>query len=227
MGLDKCNTQRYLTSDTCGYMFLTMKTDTLSERLKIAMERANLNQAQLAEDSGVAQPSIFKILSGATKRSSFIVDIAIALGVRPEWLALNIGPMTEAGASEFDSPPTPPRTEGAVFINLWDGERRLPEFVAAPIELKGKSCRAYRIGVDTGFHEATRGTIAIIDVNERPEINDYVYAIVQGQPSIYKFLPSASGGLIATADSRVPLIPVGDMAKIVGVVVYLSKITKP
>ncbi|UIW10309.1 Helix-turn-helix protein [Flyfo siphovirus Tbat2_3] len=227
MGLNKINTQRYLTDNTSGYMFLSMKTDNLADRLKIAMDRAGMNQAQLADASGVAQPSIFKVLSGKTKKSGYVVEMAVALGVRSEWLALNQGPMLSDGETEYDSPTPPSISDSAIFVNVWDGDRRLNDFVAAPISLKGRDCRAFNIKVDTGFPEAPKGAVVTVDINDSPEVNDYVYAIVHGNPSIYRFMPGSGEGFLCPPDPRAPLIEIGGDVVIVGVVVYISRYVKP
>jgi transcriptional regulator with XRE-family HTH domain len=56
-------------------------------RLRVAfyMERRGWNQSELARLSGVAQPSIWKILEGETARVSFttLSKIAAAFGVHP------------------------------------------------------------------------------------------------------------------------------------------------
>jgi transcriptional regulator with XRE-family HTH domain len=62
-------------------------------RLRVAfyMERRGWNQSELARLSGVAQPSIWKILEGETARVSFttLSKIAAVFGVHPgdllEW----------------------------------------------------------------------------------------------------------------------------------------------
>lgn len=66
---------------------------TFSERLKFAMEMRGLTQAQLAESIGVSQPSIWKLVSGSSKGSKKIVEIAYALGVTPKWLLTGEEPM--------------------------------------------------------------------------------------------------------------------------------------
>lgn len=65
----------------------------LSERLAKAMEHARLNQIQLATNSKVSQQTISKILLGKQKKSADLVKLALACGVRAEWLSEEDGEM--------------------------------------------------------------------------------------------------------------------------------------
>lgn len=71
--------------------------NTFSERLLAAMTAAGLSQAQLAERVGISQPAIQKMTSGKTSGSRKMVELARALGVRPEWLSSGGGAMSEDG----------------------------------------------------------------------------------------------------------------------------------
>lgn len=56
------------------------------DNLLAAMERAGLNQSQLAERVGVKQPSIGRLLTGETKTTRALDRIAAALGTTPAYL---------------------------------------------------------------------------------------------------------------------------------------------
>ena len=77
-------------------MFIAIMS-TLSERLKQARQHAGLTQDELAEKSGVTQASISKIELGKNKseNTTFGVQLAVACGVRCEWLVLGTGKMLE------------------------------------------------------------------------------------------------------------------------------------
>ena len=77
-------------------MFIAIMS-TLSERLKQARQHAGLTQDELAEKSGVTQASISKIELGKNKseNTTFGVQLAVACGVRCEWLVLGMGEMLE------------------------------------------------------------------------------------------------------------------------------------
>ncbi|MDF7650778.1 helix-turn-helix transcriptional regulator [Erwiniaceae bacterium L1_54_3] len=70
---------------------------TFSERLGLAMKEAGITQGALAEAVGMAQPSVWKLVSGGAKGSKKAVDIARVLGVRPEWLVSGQDPMRNDG----------------------------------------------------------------------------------------------------------------------------------
>jgi len=65
----------------------------LNERVSAARVKAHLTQAQLAKAAGVSQQAIQKLEAGKSKDSKKIAQIAIACGVRPEWLAYGEEPM--------------------------------------------------------------------------------------------------------------------------------------
>ncbi|MEX2986851.1 helix-turn-helix domain-containing protein [Serratia fonticola] len=225
MGLENSNTRGYLTTDTSGYMFGCMKTSTLAERLKIAMEAGDFSQASLAEKAGIAQPSIWKIVTGKTQSSAKIVEISTALGVRPEWLAKGVGPMRDGEASSGDAATVFDRgaIPGLFIVSLWDDQGETTDVVAVPDSIKSATCRAYKLKYDSGYAEAPDGAIIVVDTAEDPGHNDFVYAEVKGQASVYKFTTGGNNGFLISSEPRVPLIPVGDDAKIIGVVVYLSR----
>lgn len=66
---------------------------TLGERLRKAREHARLSQQALEERSGVSQKTISKIERGDQEGSTQIAALAIACGVRMEWLATEAGEM--------------------------------------------------------------------------------------------------------------------------------------
>ncbi|WP_261247915.1 XRE family transcriptional regulator [Serratia ficaria] len=68
---------------------------TFSERLNLAMKESGFTQGALAEAVGMAQPSVWKLVSGGAKGSKKTVQIASVLGVRAEWLADGSEPMRD------------------------------------------------------------------------------------------------------------------------------------
>lgn len=68
---------------------------TLGERLKTARKYAGLTQPQLSDKSGVSQQTISNIETGLQDKSTDIVQLAVACGVRPEWLATYDGEMVD------------------------------------------------------------------------------------------------------------------------------------
>lgn len=102
---------------------------TLAQRIKIAMTAANVTQSALAEKVGVSQAAIQKIASGKAKSSTKIVEIAAALGVRPEWLGEQSGPMKEsdshAGLIQQPESTIGPESEWG-SVSSWDHSTPLP-----------------------------------------------------------------------------------------------------
>lgn len=96
---------------------------TFSERLKLAMEEGGFTQGSLAEAVGMAQPSIWKLVSGGAKASKKTVQIANVLGVRPEWLSDGVGPMRFSEISLGDMPPALDRTRMTEAGESEDGFR--------------------------------------------------------------------------------------------------------
>jgi transcriptional regulator with XRE-family HTH domain len=95
------NTRRYLPGDNARYRVGPMEESplyhagTLATRLRAAMGHAGITQQELSRRSGVKQPVISRILAGRQERCSDVVKLAIACGVRPEWLAEGQGPMVD------------------------------------------------------------------------------------------------------------------------------------
>ena len=70
-----------------------MSMNTLAERLKFAMSRKNLTQADLARVSGAARSSVTNWLNGRTQnlKGKNLVKISGVLGVSTDWLAYGTG----------------------------------------------------------------------------------------------------------------------------------------
>ena len=126
---------------------------TFSERLRAAMNYAGFTQGRLGKAVGMAQSSVNKLLNGA-ESSRKTVEIAKALGVRPEWLSSGDGEMIgdrirepSPGYSTFRES----KLKAAVWEDMSDVQRQ--EFVEIPllsINLSaGPGCAA--IEDDEGF----------------------------------------------------------------------------
>ena len=99
---------------------------TLAERLKLAMDRAGLNQVELASRTNVSQAAIQKITSGKTKKTSYIVPISKALGINPEWLDSGDGEMSDGvGIKPRDGVPASEATGRP--IKAWDSSDPLED----------------------------------------------------------------------------------------------------
>ncbi len=67
----------------------------MKDRLKEAMLRKNISQADLAEAVGISAVAIGKLLSGETSKSRYIIAISAALDINPMWLQSGEGEITE------------------------------------------------------------------------------------------------------------------------------------
>lgn len=227
------NTPGYLTGDIPSYMFTIMKTTNLAERLKAAMDAKGISQAALAEAAGISQPSVWKIVSGRTQSSKKIVEIANALGVRPEWLLNGTGVMEtttsnnpvdyyKAKSGDYHYPELDDRDYG--FVSLWDGKTKTDDKILVPDEVFGSGqVAAYRLKHPSGFNDIPQGSIIVVNTEEKPGNEDYVYVCQNDVYSVYKYLSKGSTGYLDSGDSRIPLLAVTDDLKIVGVIVFLSR----
>lgn len=74
--------------------------NTLRERLVFALEHSGMSQSELARVVGIKPQSVQYLCSGGSDgtRSRYIMEIAVALNVRPEWLLTGEPPMENDGA---------------------------------------------------------------------------------------------------------------------------------
>ena len=200
MSIDIGNSESLLTSNTSAYRFALMKNETLADRLSQAMERTGMSQGALAKASGVAQPTIWRLVSGNAKGSTRIIDIANALGVRPDWLSSGEGEMSEEGQK-----PTPKHApdEGGVFrvdvldlkVSAGPGSFMISEFVEVlhAIEFTTEHARSLfgnrtqndvkvmTVDGDSMCPTIQSGDRLFFDVSVRSFKVDGVYAFVFGQ----------------------------------------------
>lgn len=229
------NTLGYLTGNIPSYMFDHMKTTNLAERLKLAMTARNMSQASLAEAAGISQPSVWKITSGRTQSSKKLVEIANALRVRPEWLLNGSGKMDYQSRdtidddhfdkSERSAPELDDRDYG--LVNIFDGDLKTDNTILIPHEVFGSGdVNAYKLKHPSGFSDIPQGSIIVVSFNEKPGNEDYVYVQVNENYNVYKYLSRGETGYLDSGDIRIPLLPVTEETKIIGVIVFLSRFFK-
>jgi transcriptional regulator with XRE-family HTH domain len=78
---------------------------SIGNRLKIARKHAGLSQIDLvAKLNGLmSQQNISQLESGTNKGTEYVVQLAMACNVSPEWLAMGTGEMIKTTA--YDLPP--------------------------------------------------------------------------------------------------------------------------
>lgn len=64
---------------------------TLADRVRVELSKKRVSQQWLAEQVGVSQQAIAKVVNGETKSPKNILEIATALGVDPHWLKTGEG----------------------------------------------------------------------------------------------------------------------------------------
>jgi hypothetical protein len=74
--------------------------DTLSKRLRFAMDRVGMSQAELARKCGIKQPSVNGWLSAKSRylRGENLLKASQALGVSSAWLVSGNGDMHSSGS---------------------------------------------------------------------------------------------------------------------------------
>ncbi|WP_336295262.1 helix-turn-helix domain-containing protein [Cronobacter dublinensis] len=197
-----------------------MKT-TLSQRLEIAMEAGGFSQASLAEAAGVSQPTVWKIVSGRTQSSAKIVDLAKALGVRPEWLAHGVGDMrAERVESDYARSVA---YEDTIALPLYDECETQIGVAIVPASINAKTSRAYKLNYETGFPELPQDCTIVVDTSVTPINNDFVYARINGKCSAYKFLTRGPQNYLDVGDSRLGLVVIDEQVEILGVIVFMAR----
>lgn len=74
---------------------------TLAERISESRKEAGLTQGQLAKAAGIKNQSTIGMLeSGDRKKTTFIAEIASALGVNAQWLSHGVGPRKSGEKNE-------------------------------------------------------------------------------------------------------------------------------
>lgn len=165
------------------------------------MNEAGLSQGQLAEAVGISQPAVQKMTSGKTNGSRKMVELANALGVRPEWLSSGVGLMREDG--QRPAQPQADKKESTIFrvdvlditVSAGPGSFMISEFVEVlhAIEFTTEHARSLfgnrtqadvkvmTVDGDSMCPTIQSGDRLFFDVSVRNFKVDGVYAFVFGQ----------------------------------------------
>ncbi|XBS72033.1 hypothetical protein ABK905_09235 [Acerihabitans sp. KWT182] len=76
---------------------------------------------------------------------------------------------------------------------------------------------------DSGCDAAPAGTTIIVDPSIQPENQDFVFAKVNEQASVFRFIALSGRKFLGVDDQRIPFIEVGSSAEIIGVVVFITR----
>lgn len=203
---------------------------TFSERLKLAMDEGGFTQGSLAEAVGMAQPSIWKLVSGGAKASKKTIQIANVLGVRPEWLSEGAGPMRFGEISPGDMPlvgdtnkmPEAPAFEDGFRIDLLDitvsagpGSVNTKEFIEvvrtivyspeeARIMFGNRSedqIRMINVKGDSMSGTIEPGDLIFVDISIQHFDGDGIYAFLYDDTAHVKRLQKMKDYLLVLSDS--------------------------
>lgn len=195
-----------------------MNKHTLAERLKIAMEARNFSQNELATAAGVAQPTIWRLVSGNAASSSRLTQIAQALDVSLSWLADGTGEMASKKAE--DDPERRLAIKQSFSVPVYVGNRKTGQHLMLPRGWQSNTLRAYELDYHSGCALAPAGSIVIIDTSIAPEEKDLVLVIIRGRQAVYRFVDGGITGYLAVDDSRVPLTEITSDTTVLGTVVH-------
>lgn len=199
---------------------------TLAERMAYAMQLKGMSQGALSKATGIAQPTIWRLVNGRAKGSTKINDIARSLGVSPDWLSDGLGSIdTNSERSYPDISKKNAINPGRVtaFSVFNEKDEETGDIFYVPESIANSSCRAYVIDRNTGVSEASADSIIVVDESVPLGDGDMVYGESKNGRSVYRFVSGGTDGYLSVDDERVPLIPTSSLSKILGVVVFLFK----
>lgn len=163
---------------------------TLAIRLKQAREKKKLSQEALASRVGIKQQAVQRIEVGKVKSTGYVVQLARALGVTPDWLALGEEPLaSNAAVAETRSNYSAAQTSQAPLLSWQDIEEmaNLPlkqwSGTCLPVlNLECDQCFALQVkdnSMSSGIVDTisfTKNDYIIAQANRKPESNDFVIA---------------------------------------------------
>ncbi|WMV70892.1 helix-turn-helix domain-containing protein [Xenorhabdus griffiniae] len=189
------------------------------------MHEGGFSQGALAKAVGMAQSSVWKLTSGTATRTTRLVDIARVLGVRPEWLSDGKGPMKAEESNEPEHKGIKLiKYKGMFPVDIYEGNTPTGDQIIIPDLVDSKTCKAYKLLVNSGCAEVPAGTIIVVYSNETAGTNDLIYARVNKTLSVYRFIQGGTHGFLSVDDNRVPLIDIENSdVEVFGVVVYLFR----
>ena len=192
------------------------ENQTVGQRLRAARLLIGLSQSQVAEKAGVSQVSIQHLETGRNQHSRHLVNIATAIGVRPEWLMTGKHPML-SGPISVPRPPSEkdyaliPQykvrgscgdgylndhvevTEGLVFKRDWLTKMKVKPENLHVIYAEGDSMEPY----------VFEGDVVLFDSSEIEPKDRQAYVIRRpdGGISIKRLIQQMSGGWLIRSDN--------------------------
>ncbi|WP_228723095.1 XRE family transcriptional regulator [Limnobaculum xujianqingii] len=162
---------------------------TFSERLAAAIAKSGHTQKSLADAVGMAQSSVWKLLSGA-KGSRKTVAIAKELGVDPDWLSSGLGEMCKNSS-----------------IKLRDGVPA-SKVVGSPIQAWDSSDPLGDDEVEIPFYKSIE-LAAGAGRSKNQDYNGFKLRFSRATLRRYGIAPSDTAAFTVHGDSMAPVIPNG------------------
>lgn len=199
---------------------------TLAERMAYAMQIRGMTQGALSKATGIAQPTIWRLVNGKAKGSTKINEIARSLNVSPDWLSDGIGSMSLENERTYpdtnkDNSMVPGKVTAFKIVNELD--ENTGDVFYVPDSIANNNCKAYLLSRNTGVSEASSGTIVVVDSSLKFGDGDLILVDTASGKTVYKFVSGGSDGYLSVDDDRVPLLPLSSSVKVCGVVVFLFK----
>jgi len=210
-----------------SYNLLCMST--LQSRLLQARKNAKLSQKAVAEAVGISQPTYSDLEKGVSRSSTKLVEIAIFLGVSPEWLVNG----TEESISEKPQVVAGPPIRGFVPLISWvqagewceaidnyqpgDGEEMIP----CPFE-HGPNAFCLKINGPSMEPEYRDGEVICVDPSVEPRHGHDVVARTADGSVTFKRLQITQDGtylLAINPDWKPRIMPLPPESHICGVVI--------
>lgn len=200
-----------------------------SERLKAAMDRAQMKTRALSDAIGMSYQGVKKVIDG--KSNAFSAEnnsrAAAILGVSPDWLATGKGAMLPTPSSALEGAPVRALAEGE---DPGDGYVQIPEYevrfaagngrTALFDEIEGTKPRTYRVewfaaaGINPAYAKCFKvhgdsmepmlfdGDSVLVNLAETGIMNGRVYALRYGNElRIKRCYKRLDGGLVLRSDN--------------------------
>lgn len=199
-----------------------MKNETFAERLNLAMKEAGFSQASLGAAVNMTQPSVWKLTSGVTKNTRKLFEIAVVLGVNPEWLSSGKGPMRSAGHIQRPIPSTStnedvyrlevldlgvsagPGVVNSEFVEVLRSVEYSPEEAHQMFNgRKPEQIRIINVRGDSMSGTIEPGDLLFVDISVQYFDGDGIYAFVYDETAHVKRLQKMKDRLIVLSDNRI------------------------
>lgn len=203
----------------------------LKDRLKKARVARGLSQTELAKRINVSQVAIQRLEAGDVKSTTFLVELATALDVSPNWLLHGISPVTPDQKTVVQNLPVLTMQDVLPYLEegkLPDNYRSVPMLMSSvkispktfSMEIDGDAMVSQQEPSKSMFP----GELAVIDPDRAAKIGDMVLAQITSEDlKIRQYMKDGSQPLLKALSDKYNHIIIGEETKILGVVVAALK----